>query len=110
MAIRINAADLHQRVGEILAKIRYTGDRYVVERRGVPVAAVVSIEDLELLQSLGAAPLPARNMSDRLAALDRASAVRRLILAQRRGKWMPDSAETVRQLREERARHVSNLH
>ncbi len=110
MTTRINAADLHQRVGEILAKIRYTGDRYIIERRGVPVAAVVSMEDLERLQSLGISSVPAQNMQERLAALDRAAAVRRLILAQRRGKLMPSSAETIRQLREEHTRRVSGLH
>ncbi len=61
MINRINAAELHQRVGEILAKIRYTGDRYIIERRGGPVAAVKSIEDLERLQNLGGT-LPARQV------------------------------------------------
>ncbi len=99
MINRINAAELHQRVGEILAKIRYTGDRYIIERRGVPVAAVISIEDLERLQNLGGTS-PARPVEDSKTRLERAAALRRLILAKRRGKLMPDSAETIRRLRE----------
>jgi prevent-host-death family protein len=109
MLNRINAAELHQRVGEILAKIRYTGSRYIIERRGIPVAAVVSIEDLERLQRLGATPPRAQSVEDQIAALERAAAVRRLILTQRHGKLMPSSAETIRRLREERTRHVAGL-
>ena len=109
MSIRINAADLHQRVGEILAKIRYTGDRFIIERRGTPIAAVVSIRDLEQLQSLGGAQAALRSRGERLAALDRAAAVRRLILTQRRGRALPSSANAIRQLREERDRHVTGL-
>ena len=108
MINRINAAELHQRVGEILAKIRYTGDRYIIERRGVPVAAVISIEDLERLQNLGGTS-STKQVEDSKTRLERAAALRRLILAQRRGKLMPDSADTIRQLREERGHNVAGL-
>jgi prevent-host-death family protein len=110
MAMRINAADLHQKVGEVLAKIRYSGARYIVERRGVPVAAVVSIKDLTRLESWSASAPATPSVEERLAALERAAAVRRLILKQRRGKWVPDSAKLVRQLRGERGHHVADLH
>ncbi len=63
--------------------------------------ALVTIEDLKRLQRLDAAPVPTPSVQDRLAALEHAAAVRRLILAQRHGKLMPDSAKTIRQLGEE---------
>ena len=110
MLNRISAADLHQRVGEILAKIRYGKTRFVVERRGVPMAAVVSIEDLERLETLGGMPSSPQSVQERLAALERAAAVRRMILRQRRGKLLPSSAETIRQMREERTHAITGLH
>jgi prevent-host-death family protein len=106
MLNRISASDLHQRVGEILAEIRYGKTRFVVERRGVPVAAVVSIEDLEQLETLEGMTSSLRSVPERLAALERAAAARRLILHQRRGKLLPSSAETIRQMREERTHNA----
>lgn len=106
----INASELHQRVGEIIAKIRYSGERFVIERRGVPVAAVVSMQDLDSLQAANAARRAPRTAEERMAALGRAAAVRRLILAQRKGKPLPSSAEMIRQLREERTRDLTGLH
>ncbi len=38
MTTRIKAAELHQRVGDVLAQIRYTSERVIIERRGKPVA------------------------------------------------------------------------
>jgi len=110
MLIRVNAADLHQRVGEILAKIRYAGDRFIIERRGVPVAAMVSIQDLERLETLAGVPPVQRSVEERVAALERAAAVRRMILTQRGGKLLPSSAEAIRDLREERTRAVAGLY
>ena len=109
MVTRIHAADLHQRVGEVLSKIRYAGERFIIERRGTPVAAVVSIEDLKRLETLSGAPPSLRGKQERIAALERAAAVRQLILAQRRGRPLPPSADTIRALREERARGVAGL-
>jgi len=37
---------------ETVNRVVYTKERIVVERRGKPVAAVVSLEDFELLQAL----------------------------------------------------------
>ena len=38
---RISATDLARRLGDILGRIRYRGDRFVVEKHGVPVAHLV---------------------------------------------------------------------
>ena len=42
------------RVGlsDVVSRAQYAGERVVVTRRGKPAAAIVSIEDLELLQRL----------------------------------------------------------
>lgn len=52
MAAKVTAMDLRNRAGELLARILYGGERFIVERKGKPVAALISLEDLELLEHL----------------------------------------------------------
>ena len=42
--------DIRYKMGEILNEIKYTGNVYLVERRGENVAAIISFPDFELLQ------------------------------------------------------------
>lgn len=53
-AITISAMNLRDQIGEILNRVLYAGDRYIIERRGKPVAAVISIEELQHLERLEA--------------------------------------------------------
>lgn len=53
--VTVSAMDLREQIGDILSRVRYTGQRFVVERRGAPVVAIISIEDLEWLERLEAA-------------------------------------------------------
>ncbi|MBI3942760.1 MAG: type II toxin-antitoxin system Phd/YefM family antitoxin [Chloroflexi bacterium] len=53
-AITISAMGLRDQIGEILNRVLYAGDRYIIERRGKPVAAVISIEELRHLERLEA--------------------------------------------------------
>ena len=107
MATHISAADLHLKVGEILARIRYTGERFIIERRGVPVAAIISINDLETLSTEQTQGRFTKEQC--LAALAQADAVRLLILEERKGVPLPDSATRLNELREERD-HELSLH
>jgi prevent-host-death family protein len=45
MDIRISATELARRLGDVLGRIRYRGDSFVVERNGAPVARVVPVLD-----------------------------------------------------------------
>lgn len=45
MNLRITATELARRLGDVLAKIRYRGDVFVVERNGEPVARIGPIPD-----------------------------------------------------------------
>ena len=45
MDIRISATDLARKLGDVLGRIRYRGDSFVVERNGAPVARVVPVLD-----------------------------------------------------------------
>ncbi len=112
MTTRIKAAELHQRVGDVLAQIRYTGERVIIERRGKPVAAIIPMEDLERLQassvqSNASGAYRPRTVEEVKASLARSAALHQLMLAERKGNRLPDSAKAIRQMREERARRVA---
>ena len=44
--------DIRNNLADTLNRVAYTGERIVLERRGKPVAAIVSIEDLARLEQL----------------------------------------------------------
>lgn len=51
-ARRIGADEARDSFPEVVNRAAYGGERVVIERRGKEVAAVVSIEDLRLLEAL----------------------------------------------------------
>ena len=99
--------DLRRRAGELLARIRYTGERFVIEKNGAPVAALVSIEDLRRLESLVGERR--QEGDERKQALAAAQAVREAALARRGGTPIPDTTPDVRRMREERAYDLTAL-
>lgn len=48
----ISATQLRDKIGETLNRVLYGGERVLIERRGEPVAAVISIEELKYLEKL----------------------------------------------------------
>jgi prevent-host-death family protein len=42
---RISATELARRVGNVLGRVRYRGDSFVVERNGEPVARIVAVAE-----------------------------------------------------------------
>jgi prevent-host-death family protein len=103
----IPAMMLRQRAGDLLARVHYAGERFVIERHGEAVAALVSIDDLHRLEA--ADQLSAVQRVQRQEALTQAQAVREAILARRGGAPLPNSADEVRRLREERADALTGL-
>jgi prevent-host-death family protein len=102
MSKRIDVSDLYQRSEEIVSRVCETRERYVIEQSGTPVAAVVSIDDLARLEE--SLTPPKQSIAEKLASLERARAVREMILRERHGKPLPDSAKTIRALRAQRGR------
>ena len=49
MAKRVSAAQAKAQLSALSAEVAYGGQRVVIERRGRPLAALVSMADLELL-------------------------------------------------------------
>lgn len=62
MEYHISATDLARRAGEVLGRVRYRGDSFVVDRNGDPVALITPVagattgtarEFVEIWQSVG---------------------------------------------------------
>ena len=49
---RINTSDARHEFAEVINRAAYRGERIVLHRRGRDVAAIISLEDLELLERL----------------------------------------------------------
>jgi prevent-host-death family protein len=97
---KASVAEAKNTLSSLINRVAYGKTRIVLESRGKPKAALVSTEDLERLERLEravAAPLP------HLRVLAQAQALRRKI-KRRRKKTLPDSAELLSRLREERDR------
>lgn len=48
----LTASDAREHFSELLEKARHTGERTIITRRGRKLAAVVPVQDLELLEEL----------------------------------------------------------
>jgi prevent-host-death family protein len=50
--MNIGIAEIRNRMADAINRVVYQGERIVLERRGKGVAAIVSLEDLALLEAL----------------------------------------------------------
>ncbi len=48
----IGIADLRNQLSDVLNRVAYSGERVTLERHGKEIAAVVSMEDLALLEAI----------------------------------------------------------
>ena len=48
----MSAAKVRERFGETLSRVGFGGSRVVIHKHGKPIAALVSLEDLRVLQAL----------------------------------------------------------
>ena len=48
--LNISIAEAKSKFSEIIARIIYAGERFIVRRRGKPVAAIVGIDDFKKIQ------------------------------------------------------------
>ncbi len=103
----VPAMDLRRRAGELLSRIRYAGERFIIEKNGEPVAALIGIEDLRRLETLEKQNQEGR--VERQQALAMAQAIREAVLARRGGVPLPDTTDDLRRMREERSSDLSNL-
>ena len=52
MSEHISTLEVRRRLGDILNRVHLRHDRFVIERKGTPLAAVVPVETLESLERL----------------------------------------------------------
>jgi len=52
MVEKIGAVEARNRLGELLARVRYAGERFLITRDGKETAALIGVEDLERLERL----------------------------------------------------------
>ena len=52
MATIISASQAKAHLSHLMAQVAYRGERYVIERRGKPLAALVSLADFDALERL----------------------------------------------------------
>jgi len=97
----VSLTEAKQRLGELVKRAAYGGERFVLEFRDKPQAALVSYEDLERLE-MTSAPLETRLQT--LRELDKV----RERIAKRTGK-LPDSSEEIAEMREERDAELEGL-
>ena len=71
MPTLISAVDLHRKTGDLLARIRYKGECFIIERRGQPVAVLLGIEEFRQLEALAAQQRTAESAAN-FAALESA--------------------------------------
>ena len=50
MAERVSAAKAKAQLSTLMAEVAYGGKRFIIERRGKPLAALVSVAELERLE------------------------------------------------------------
>ena len=56
MAKVISVADAKRNLSELMSRAAYNNERFLIQRRGKPMAALVSIEDLTRLEKEPVAP------------------------------------------------------
>jgi prevent-host-death family protein len=49
---RLSVVELRQQLAEVMNRAEYQGQRFIIHRRDKDAAAIISIEDLELLERL----------------------------------------------------------
>ena len=105
MPSEISVSELKRDLSGVINQAAYGKQRIVIVSRGRPKAAVVSMEDLHLLEDMSEArSLRARRMS----GLQAARSVRAEISAQM-GGTLTDSTEDLRELRETRIDELADL-
>jgi len=56
MASVLGVGEAKKRLSELMSRVVYTRERFVIQRRGKPMAALVSTEDLSRLEQEAATP------------------------------------------------------
>jgi len=96
--ITINALKVRTKLGSILDNVAQKGEHYIIERMGKPMAAIIPYDKLE------------RERTERQKRLEKAiKSIDRWREKYGAKYKKPDSAEIVRKMRDERAKHLLDV-
>jgi len=56
MTRKLSVADAKREFSELMSRVQFRGERFIIERRGKPMAALVSVDDLKKIQSQAETP------------------------------------------------------
>lgn len=88
---RVGTHEAKTRLSEYLNRVAYAGERVVVERHGKPLAALVSVDDLQRLEALDAGLTETSSEAEREAAFRRRLIESGLVLHWNEGPGVPAS-------------------
>ena len=97
----VSLTEAKQNLGELVKRTAYGNDRFILEFRGKPRAALVNFEDLERLQFSEGAPGCQREALDRLSQLGKR-------ISAGSGKAL-QSVSDLEEIREERVDRLSGV-
>ena len=101
----VSMTQAKNRLADVVNRAAYGGERIVLLSRGKPKAAIISFQDLQLLEGLRE-----EAHQERVEGwLAEARTLRQEILKRREGVPLPDSVEMLRELREERDEQILGL-
>ena len=105
--ITVSMTQAKNELADVVNRAAYGGERIILLSRGKPKAAIVSFEDLQLLEGVQEEKEAHRARME--GWLAEARDLRQEVLKRREGVPLPDSVETLRELREERDEQILGL-
>lgn len=52
MAVKVSVAEAKSRFSDLIARIRFAREHFIVERRGKPVVAIIGYEEYKAIESI----------------------------------------------------------
>ncbi len=89
MPVRVGTHEAKTHLSEYLNRVAYAGERVVVERHGKPLAALVSVEDLDRLEALDTGVTEASSEAERQAVFRRRLAEKGVVVHWPEGPPVP---------------------
>jgi prevent-host-death family protein len=105
LSLETSVSELKRELSSLINQAAYGKERIVIMSRGRPKAALVSMEDLHVLEGMNQQEI---RRASRMAALEAARTVRAQVAAETGGS-LPDSAPDLRELREARADELDSM-
>lgn len=99
--------DFRKRIGDVLSRVHYTGEQFIIERNGEPVAAIIGMDDLQRLHNLDSNKEEVKARWQQ--SLAESDALRERMLARRGGEPLPSSSDEIREMRDSRDDDHYNL-